>query len=182
MSGASAIEQLCRIVNELYALRCVQQGISVNVGVISGGTATNVICDDASLEGEIRYVHQAETERILASLSSVCGAPGVPGTKTTLKIRSAHPPFEANEKSLRLLALAQRIGEEMGISLPAEDTGGAGDVAFASAEGAACLDGLGLHGTGMHTQQETGTISSFERQAALSAKLMDALFRQKGEF
>lgn len=177
-SGASAIEQLCRVVNRLYSLRDDEAGVSVNVGVISGGTATNVICDHASLEGEVRYVHEADTGVLLSAVEAICREEGVAGTQTKLTIHSAHPPFEANEKSLKVFDMARQIGAEMGFSLAAEDTGGAGDVAFASAQGAACLDGLGLHGAGMHTLQETGTISSFERNAELSARLMDALFRE----
>ena len=177
-TSASAIEQLCRIAGEVYALRDHERGISVNIGVISGGTATNVVCDEAELKGEIRCCRREEAQMLRNSLEALCAAPGIPGTKTELIIRSSHPPFESDEKSLRLLELAQRIGGTMEMNISAEDTGGAGDVAFAAAQGAACLDGLGLHGTHMHTLQETGTISSFAQNVALSLKLMVALFQE----
>ena len=176
LTSASAIEQLCSVASKLYMLRDDARQISVNVGVIRGGTAANVVCDEAVLEGEMRYYNPSYTEGLLKSLHAICGQAGVAGTKTQLTIRASHPPFEANEKSGKLLALAQQLGREMGLNLTAEDTGGAGDIAHASIAGAACLDGLGLHGTGMHTTEETGTISSFARNAQLSAALMKALF------
>ena len=99
----------------------------------------------------------------------------MPGTTTELTVNASHPPFMAPEKSLRLLALAQQIAQEQGFELPAEDTGGAGDVSFASLAGVAALDGLGLRGFGAHTTKERGMLSSFAQNARLSAALMRAL-------
>jgi glutamate carboxypeptidase len=177
LTSASAIQQLCAVASSLYTMRDDARNVSINIGVISGGTASNVVCDEASLEGEVRYYDPALTETLLSRLNDLCAAEGVPGTNTELTVHAAHPPFEANEKSGNLLALAQKIGAEMGMELPAEDTGGAGDVAYASIAGAAALDGLGLHGRGMHTLQETGTVSSFMRNVKLSAALMEAVFK-----
>ena len=173
---ASAIQQLCRVVDALYALRDDARQISVNVGVISGGTARNVVCGEARLEGELRYYDPAYTDELTRALRRICAEPGVPGTDTELTIHTAHPPFEHNEKGAAMLALAQEIGKEIGVKVFAEDTGGAGDIAFASVQGASSLDGLGLHGFGMHTVDETGTISSFEPAVQLAHGLMLRLF------
>ena len=176
LQSASAIQQLCRVVDALYALRDDARQISVNVGVISGGTARNVVCGEARLEGELRYYDPAYTDELTRALRCICAEPGVPGTSTKLTIHTAHPPFELNEKGAAMLALAQKIGREMDVEVFAEDTGGVGDIAFASVQGAASLDGLGLHGLHMHTTQETGTISSFELAVQLANKLIEKLF------
>ena len=178
LTSASAIQQLCAVINRLYTLRNDARNVSINVGAISGGTASNVVCDEATCEGEIRYYDPTLTEPLLERLRAICEEEGVRGTQTQLTVHASHPPFEANEKSGKLLALAQQIGKAQGFDLPAEDTGGAGDIAYASIAGAASLDGLGLHGTGMHTLQETGTISSFMQNVKLSAALMQALFTE----
>lgn len=176
LTSASAIQQLCAVINRLYTLRDDARNVSVNIGVIHGGTASNVVCDEAVCEGELRYYDPALTRQLLGQLNAICLEEGVTGTETLLTIHASHPPFEANEKSGKLLALVQKIAKSQGIELQAEDTGGAGDIAYASIAGAASLDGLGLQGTGMHTLQETGTISSFMQNVKLSAALMQALF------
>ena len=175
LRSASAIQQLCAVISELYALRDDARQISVNVGVISGGTAENVVCDEATALAEVRFYNPAYGEEILGKLRAICEKPGVPGTATELTVNASHPPFMATEKSLRLLALAQEVAREQGIELPAEDTGGAGDVSFASLAGVAALDGLGLLGFGAHTTKERGELSSFAQNAKLSAALMRAL-------
>ena len=175
LRSASAIQQLCAVISELYALRDDARQISVNVGVISGGTAENVVCDEATALAEVRFYNPAYGEEILGKLHAICEKPGVPGTATELTVNASHPPFMATEKSLRLLALAQEVAREQGIELPAEDTGGAGDVSFASLAGVAALDGLGLCGFGAHTTKERGVLSSFAQNAKLSAALMRAL-------
>ena len=175
LRSASAIQQLCAVISELYALRDDARQISVNVGVISGGTAENVVCDEATALAEVRFYNPAYGEEILGKLHAICEKPGVPGTATELTVNASHPPFMATEKSLRLLALAQEVAREQGIELPAEDTGGAGDVSFASLAGVAALDGLGLRGFGAHTTKERGVLSSFAQNAKLSAALMRAL-------
>lgn len=175
LRSASAIQQLCAVVGELYALRDDARQISVNVGVISGGTAENVVCDEATALAEVRFYNPAYGEEVLGKLHAICEKPGVPGTATELTVNASHPPFMATEKSLRLLALAQEVAREQGIELPAEDTGGAGDVSFASLAGVAALDGLGLRGFGAHTTKERGVLSSFAQNAKLSAALMRAL-------
>lgn len=175
LRSASAIQQLCAVVGELYALRDDARQISVNVGVISGGTAENVVCDEASALAEVRFYNPAYGEEVLGKLHAICEKPGLPGTATELTVNASHPPFMATEKSLRLLALAQEVAREQGIELPAEDTGGAGDVSFASLAGVAALDGLGLRGFGAHTTKERGVLSSFAQNAKLSAALMRAL-------
>ena len=175
LRSASAIQQLCAVIGELYALRDDARQISVNVGVISGGTAENVVCDEATALAEVRFYNPAYGEEILGKLRAICEKPGVPGTATELTVNASHPPFMATEKSLRLLALAQEVAREQGIELPAEDTGGAGDVSFASLAGVAALDGLGLLGFGAHTTKERGELSSFAQNAKLSAALMRAL-------
>ena len=182
LQSASAIQQLCKVVGDLYALRDDACQISVNVGVIEGGSAVNVVCGEAHLRGEVRYYNPAYTQELTEALHRIAQTPGVPGTSTELTLHASHPPFEANEKGEKLLALARRVGEELGIPVTAEDTGGSGDVAFASMQGAASLDGLGLHGGGMHTLEETGTISSYAPAVRFAERLIRRLFEEQDKF
>lgn len=173
---ASAIQQLCAVVNELYTLRDDEKQLSVNVGVIHGGTAENVVCDEAALRAEVRSFDPKAIDEAWAKIEAICAKPGIAGTTTTLKKVAVHPPFHANEKSAKLLELVYAQAETLGITVSAEDTGGAGDVAFAAMEGIASLDGFGLLGENAHTTKECGSLASFESNAKLSAAVMRALF------
>ena len=106
---ASAIQQLCAVVNELYMLRDDEKLLSINVGVIHGGTAENVVCDEATLRAEVRSFDPAAIDAAWAKIEAICAKPGIPGTTTMLKKIAAHPPFHANEKSAKLLELAPNI-------------------------------------------------------------------------
>lgn len=137
---ASAIQQLCAVVNELYMLRDDEKLLSINVGVIHGGTAENVVCDEATLRAEVRSFDPAAIDAAWAKIEAICAKPGIPGTTTTLKKIAAHPPFHANEKSAKLLDLVYAQAQALGMTVAAEDTGGAGDVAFAR-DGRPCRAG-----------------------------------------
>ena len=123
---ASAIQQLCAVVNELYMLRDDEKLLSINVGVIHGGTAENVVCDEATLRAEVRSFDPAAIDAAWAKIEAICAKPGIPGTTTTLKKIAAHPPFHANEKSAKLLELVYAQAQALGMTVAAEDTGGAG--------------------------------------------------------
>ncbi|HML46375.1 MAG TPA: M20/M25/M40 family metallo-hydrolase [Clostridia bacterium] len=169
---ASAIQELCARVTELYTLRDDDRDISLNIGVIQGGTAENVVADEASLRGEFRYYDQNYQAMLMDRIRAICDKPGVPGTTTTLAFGAAHPALRRNERSLELMRMAQEIAREDGRELHEESTGGAGDIAIAGLAGIPCLDGLGLEGEGVHTIQEVGYIDSMEPQIKLAEKLM----------
>ncbi len=157
-------------------LRDDEKLLSINVGVIHGGTAENVVCDEATLRAEVRSFDPAAIDAAWAKIEAICAKPRIPGTTTTLKKIAAHPPFHANEKSAKLLELVYAQAQALGMTVAAEDTGGAGDVAFAAMEGLAALDGFGLLGENAHTIKECGSLASFERNVKLSAAVMRALF------
>ena len=157
-------------------LRDDEKLLSINVGVIHGGTAENVVCDEATLRAEVRSFDPAAIDAAWAKIEAICAKPGIPGTTTTLKKIAAHPPFHANEKSAKLLELVYAQAQALGMTVSAEDTGGAGDVAFAAMEGLAALDGFGLLGENAHTTKECGSLASFERNVKLNAAVMRALF------
>ena len=74
------------------------------------------------------------------------------------------------------VSVVEKDMQALGMTVAAEDTGGAGDVAFAAMEGLAALDGFGLLGENAHTTKECGSLVSFERNVKLSAAVMRALF------
>lgn len=172
---ASAIEQICGVVNALYTLRDDARSISINVGRIEGGSGENIIADEANAYCELRFFDPAYQNELLAKVREICDRPGIQGTTTELHVGASHPPFKANDKSARLLEMARQVAEMQGRTIKAESTGGAGDIAFAGLQGIAALDGLGIAGFHAHAKAEYALMSSLLPNAQIAAELMRAL-------
>jgi glutamate carboxypeptidase len=172
---ASAIQELCRRITDIYALRDDSRDISVNIGIISGGTAENVVADEAVAHGEFRYYDQSFQRELMDRLTARCALPGLAGTTTALSFGASHPALKETEASAVLMRRAQEIAREYGVFLPSERTGGAGDIAIAGLAGIPVLDGLGLEGSGLHTTSEFGYVARLPFYVALASRLIAEL-------
>ena len=169
---ASAIQELCSRITQIYALRDDSRDISVNIGILSGGTAENVVADEAVAHGEFRYYDQSFQQELMDKLTALCALPGVPGTTTKLSFGASHPALKATEKSMALIHRAQEIAAEYGYTITSERSGGAGDIAIAGLAGIPVLDGLGLEGDGMHTTSECGYLDKLPFHITLASRMM----------
>lgn len=174
---ASAIQELCQRINAIYALRDDSRDISVNIGFVQGGTAENVVADEAEARGEFRYYDQSFRQELMDKLLAIVNTPGVPGTTTKLTWGNTHPALKATEQSMELVRLAQKIAAEYGVSIGAESTGGAGDIAIAGLAGIPVLDGFGLEGDGMHTTHEFAYIKNMAFKVTLAERMMLELLK-----
>lgn len=179
---ASAIQQLCCVVNALYTLRDDTRDISINVGTIHGGVGENIIADEATAQVEMRYFNPNYKEELVARVREICAQPGIAGTTTTVEMGANHPPFMAGERSEHLLNVVKQIGQAQGRVITAERTGGAGDISFAALEGTAALDGLGLLGDGAHSKQEYAQIASFLPAIALAVETIQTIAKAPEQF
>jgi glutamate carboxypeptidase len=174
---ASAIQELCQRINTIYGLRDDSRDISVNIGIIQGGTAENVVADEAEARGEFRYYDQSFRQELMDRLLAIVNAPGVPGTTTTLAWGNTHPALKATEQSMELVKLAQKIAAEYGVALGAESTGGAGDISIAGLANIPVLDGFGLEGDGMHTTHEFACITNIAFKVTLAERMLLELLK-----
>ena len=170
--SASAIQEMCRKVDALYELRDDAKDISVNIGVISGGTADNVVADSAVAKGEFRSFSPRTMQALQREVQAICEQPSLPGTKTKLVIGASHGACQQTVASHALFLRAKHIGEQMGRTLWLHRTGGAGDISFAAEKGLPVLDGLGLQGGGMHTVEEYALLDLIPGQVALAERLI----------
>ena len=177
LSCASAIQELCNKIVEIYKLRDDSRDISVNIGVISGGTAENVVADEAEAHGEFRYFDQSFKQELMDKLTAICAKPGIPKTTVSLTWGNSHPALKATEKSMALMKKAQAIGKEYGYTIEAERTGGAGDIAIAGLADIPVLDGFGLEGVGMHTTQEYAYVGDAEYHITLAKRMLMELLQ-----
>lgn len=113
LTNASAIQQLCRVIETLYALRDDSRDLSVNIGVIAGSTAENIIAGEASARGEVRFYDPHIRDEMEKKLLEIGAQPGIPGTTTSVTIGETGPAFKADEKCERLFAIAHAITQKL---------------------------------------------------------------------
>ena len=175
-AGASAVHALARIITSLESLNDPDRGVSVNAGVIQGGTRSNVIAESASAEIDVRVVRAEDAARLDAELRSV----SVADPRITVEVRGTidRPPFERTSKVAGLYDTARAVAGELGFELGEGATGGASDGNFTGALGVPTLDGLGAVGGGAHAIDERVDLTWLPKRAALAAGLLRSLSAQ----
>ncbi|MBM4342095.1 MAG: M20 family metallopeptidase [Deltaproteobacteria bacterium] len=167
--GVNAIVGLSRIIVELAELTDPARGTTVNVGVVKGGTKRNVVPDEAKAEVDVRVQSIEEGERVERRIRELCGGEPVPGARVELLGGIGRPPWQRNPLCDRLIAHFQRVADEHGLALGAEDTGGGSDANFTAALGIPTIDGLGPVGEKPHTFDERIQRHSVVERAKLVA-------------
>jgi glutamate carboxypeptidase len=172
--GRSAIKEMAHQILAIEAMTDYTRGVTTTVGMISGGTAANVIPQHCRISVDLR-VRDAATgrefeERILGL------KPVDPDVKLLVTGGMNRPPFEKSDAIDALLRHAQALAREIGFTLAdTMMTGGGSDGNFTAALGVATLDGLGIDGDGAHTEWEHGYISSIEPRTRLMRRLFETL-------
>ena len=165
--GASAIHELARQVVAMEALR--DSGISVNVGLVEGGSRPNVVAEQARCVIDVRVSTAAERVRVEDALKSL--TPSLRGTSIRVSGAFSCPPLERTEAGLRLYQRAREVASELGHELGEGSTGGRSDGNFTAALGVPTLDGLGAVGAGAHALHEQVEVDEMPWRAALVAGL-----------
>jgi glutamate carboxypeptidase len=169
-AGASAVLALARIVPQVHAASDLDAGTSLNVGVVGGGTRPNVTPGAAWARLDVRVAdagEQARVDEVLANLDT-----GDDRVTYELTGRWNRPVMARTEGTAALYERARALAEGLGFALEEIAVGGASDGNFASAVGAAVLDGLGAVGGGAHARSEHATVSGMLQRTALLAALV----------
>ena len=171
--GQSAIVELAHQIYAISRLTNLKRGITLNVGVIRGGTRTNVVAADASADIDLRIARKEdgkEMERRVQALRPV-------NPRCRLEIQGGinRPPLERTEQVAALFELARSIGRELGFPLKEIAVGGGSDGNFTAGLGIPTLDGLGAVGDGAHATHEHVIAAELPRRAALLAGLIQAI-------
>jgi len=168
--GASAILELARQTEQLHALNTSGTGITLNVGVVHGGTRSNVVAAEAEGEIDVRFSTEAESleiERILSNLKPVDER-----TKVFVSGGINRPPMERTAAVVELFEKARAIAAQLDFDLGEAQVGGASDGNFLAAMGIPVLDGLGISGDGAHAVHEHIDADDIARRGALIAGLL----------
>jgi len=168
--GASAIHELAAQIGAIERLQDLPRGISVNVGLVSGGSRANVVADEARAVIDARAPTRAAAEAIDAVLRGL--QPLRSGTRLTISGGFDRPPMERTAAGAELFARARALAARLGRDLAEGSAGGGSDGNFTSALGVPTLDGLGAIGDGAHAAHENVEISSLGWRSALVAGLL----------
>src|SRR4051794_29142633 len=172
--GRSAIKEMARQVLAIEEMTDYSRGVTTTVGVISGGTAPNVIPQYCHASADLRVRDEAAGAEFEAKILGL--EPFDPGVKLEVTGGMNRPPFEKSTAIDVLFRQAQAIARGIGFDLQdTEMTGGGSDGNFTAALGVPTLDGLGIDGDGAHTEWEHGLISSIEPRTLLMRGLLETL-------
>lgn len=174
--GSSAIHELARQILAVEALQDPGRGLSVNVGVIRGGTRTNVIAAEAEAVVDVRVTSREDAARVQAAFEAL--RTSVPGTSIDVLGGVDRPPFERSPQVLGLYRMAQALAAQMDRDLGEGATGGGSDGNFTAALGVPTLDGLGAVGGGAHALDEHVEAAHLPWRAALAAGLVREILGQ----
>jgi glutamate carboxypeptidase len=170
--GRSAIRELGNIIQTLEAMNDLKRGVSVNVGVVRGGTKPNVIAEEAYAEVDMRVPTIADSDELVPKILNLKSRTEGVSVKVVGELN--RPPYEKNNAGAALYEHARTLAAEIGFDLVDTATGGGSDGNF-TAPHTATLDGLGVDGKGAHTHYEQLYISSIEPRARLLHRLYQTL-------
>ncbi|MGA2215002.1 MAG: M20 family metallopeptidase [Bryobacteraceae bacterium] len=172
-AGASAVVELARQIPKIAGFTNLKQGITVNPGVITGGTRTNVVAAEARAEVDIRVAKlkdAAALDKKFRSLSPV-------DKRCSIQVEGGlnRPPMERTPAIRQLFQTARACAGELGVVLQESATGGGSDGNFTAALGIPTLDGLGGVGEGAHAANESILLDRIADRTALLAMLLSRL-------
>ncbi|HSE50516.1 MAG TPA: M20 family metallopeptidase [Terriglobales bacterium] len=168
--GDSAILELARQLLDVAAFTDLERGLTVNPGVIRGGTRTNVIAAEAVAEIDVRIKKLDDAEAVEQKFRGL--KPKNRNCRLEITGGMNRPPMERSEGVARLFELARQAGDALRLEVREAGTGGGSDGNFTAALGIPTLDGLGAVGEGAHASNESVLIEEIPRRTALVALLV----------
>jgi glutamate carboxypeptidase len=172
--GHSAIHALAHKTVDIAALTDLSIGLTLNVGLISGGQSVNSVAPSATGEIDMRYARHADRDRIVGEIQRIVSKEHVAGTSATLRIKGEFLPFEQTVGNASLLSIYQEAARLSGLTLEGEFTGGCADSGFTSAIGTPTLCGTGPVGGMAHSPDEYLVVDSIVPRAQSLARAIAA--------
>jgi glutamate carboxypeptidase len=173
--GVNAVLEAAHKTVALQALNGRWQGVSCNVGVLRGGSRTNVVADRAVLQVEVRAATTAAFDQAMDEVGRIVAATTVEGARAQLLPAHRHPPMERTAAVAALVAEAQAVARDLGFEVGEAATGGAGDANTTAAAGLPTIDGLAPVGGEAHGPHEWLELASVVPRTALLAGLLARL-------
>jgi glutamate carboxypeptidase len=173
--GVNAVLEAANKTVALQALNGRWAGVTCNVGVLRGGSRTNVVADRATLQVELRAATTAAFDQAMAEVERIVAGITVEGAKATMLPAHRHPPMERTQAVAALVAEARAVAADLGFEVGEAATGGAGDANTTAATGLPTIDGLAPVGGEAHGPTEWLDLASVVPRTALLAGLLARL-------
>ena len=170
--GRNAIVEAAHQALQLGSLADPAKETTVNVTMIQGGSAFNVIPEHALIKADARAFTPGEFDRVEASLQRLAANTVVPDVEVKSSMTRNFPPWPRAASTDALLARAQKLYGEIGGELAAVPVGSSADVAFAAETGTASIDGLAVIGGGAHGVDDHAVLSSIVPRVYLLVRLL----------
>jgi glutamate carboxypeptidase len=168
--GINAIEEMAHQILAIQGFTDYEIGTTYNVGLVTGGTRSNVVPAEAQAEVDIRIMRGEDASRVEAKMQSL--KPHLTGSKVSVSGEVSRPPMERTESIAALFAQAQTLARDMGFEVAEAGTGGGSDGNWTAALGVPTLDGMGAVGDGGHSVDEYAVLSALPERAALLAAML----------
>ena len=175
--GRSAVLEAAHKVVALHALNGRWPGVTVNAGVVRGGTRSNVVAEECLIEVDVRAVTRESQEAAEAEIERIAREATVPDVTCAVEHRGRHWPMEKLEASSRLVDHAVALAAAIGFPLKDAATGGASDANTTAGMGVPTIDGLGPVGGNDHAPSEYLEVDSIVPRVTLLAALLLAIAR-----
>jgi glutamate carboxypeptidase len=172
-NGHSAILELARLIETISAFTDLSRGLTVNCGVIAGGTRSNVVAAHAQVEVDVRIAKATDSryvEKLFRSLK-----PHDPACTIRVTGGINRPPMERRPGTIALFKQARKLAAQLGFPLEEAATGGGSDGNFTAALGVPTLDGMGAVGAGAHAPHEHILTEHLIPRTALLAAMLATL-------
>ncbi|MEE9381867.1 MAG: M20/M25/M40 family metallo-hydrolase [Nannocystaceae bacterium] len=177
--GVNAIHALALLIPRIEAITDYARGVTVNVGIIEGGTAKNTVPEEAWCQVDARFVTQEGADHVVACLEAVAERAFDDLDAVSDRLRQAtcvltgrvtRPPMEAEPRNQALRRLYEPHAARLGLGIgEAPLQGGGSDANLLSAFGVPCIDGLGPFGKGFHSPSEWSSLESLRRRTCALA-------------
>ena len=173
--GRSALLEAAHKVIALHALNGRWPGVTVNAGVITGGTRPNVVTERCAIQVDLRALGREHLEAVEAAMRAIAAGGTVPDTTCEVHVMGRHWPMEKLERSSRLVEHTIALAAGLGFATKDAATGGASDANTTAGMGVASIDGLGPIGGNDHSPLEYLEVDSIAPRTALVAALIRAI-------
>lgn len=167
--GISAIGEMAHKIVAIHALTDLKRGITLNVGLVSGGQSVNTTAPHAEGQIDLRYVQPKDRAEVLEKIQRIIDTPTVPGTTAKLTIRGEFLPLVQDAAAKSMFETYQAAGADLGLSVAGEFTGGCADSGFTAGVGCPTLCAVGPVGGNAHTADEYLEVDSLVPRAQAMA-------------
>ena len=176
--GRSAIHEMAHWITTLSAMTNFETGTTFNFGIVSGGTAGNVVAENAKADLDIRFWSNEDYTAVEAKLAAMAEQPSIDGVQVVLKRNAYKPAMTPSAKTEELMVLVEKCGKDVGINVEWMAVGGGSDGNTTALVCDAVLDGFGPIGGGLHTNDEYLVKDSIEPRIKLLQQVITKLAEQ----